>query len=181
MALTAATQYANRKGLDFKIYAYPKTNGASALLTIDYVNEVSLDLSSGTVWATGGQSHANKIPFNDPMEGTFTVSTQIMTPELMALISGQDMATWTLGEITFNNDVDTPFYVIEGTTTWKDKSGTYYTESVVCHKAAPEKAVNITYTGEGDPNSMDVVFNLAEDDDGNVYSTSMAVKTGTSA
>ena len=172
MAIAATTQYANRKGLDFKIYAYPKTEEATPLMTIDFVNEVACELTSNTVWATGGQNHANKIPFNDPFEGTFTVSTQILTPQLMAMLAGQDISSFTAGsEVVFNNNTETTFYVIEGTTTWKDKDGKLYAEDVKCFKAAPEKALNITYTGEGDPNSMDIVFNLAEDSDGSVYSS----------
>jgi len=177
MALTKTTQYANRKGLDFKIYAFPKTENAEPLLTVDYVNECSLDLTSGMVWATGGKSHANRISFNDPMEGTFTISTQIMTPELMALIAGKDMSSFTAGEIVFNNNDENKFYVIEGDTVWKDKDSVIYTETVKCYKASPEKAFNITYTGEGDPNSVDITFNLAEDEDGNVYASTMADQT----
>ena len=174
MPLTKTTQYANRWGLDFKVYAFPKASAAAPLLTVDYVNEVALELSSSTVWATGGKNHANKIPFNDPMEGTFTLSTQIMTSELLALSAGKDMSTFTGNEIVFNNNDANKFYVIEGTTSWKDKDGVVYTEECVCFKASPEKAYNVTYTGEGDPNSMDIVFNLAEDDDGNVYSSKLS-------
>lgn len=176
MALTKTTQYANRWGLDFKVYAYPKTENATELLNIDFVNEVAVDISSGTVWATGGRSHANKIPFNDPMEGTLTVSTQIMTTELLALIAGKDMSSFSGDEVVFNNNDANKFYVIEGTTAWKDKDGVVYDEEIVCYKASPEKAYNVTYTGEGDPNSMDITFNLAEDDDGNIYSTSKATQ-----
>lgn len=173
MALTKGTKYANRWGLNFNVYAYPKTESAQPLLTVDYINECSLDLSSGTVWATGGRSHANRVPFNDPMEGTFTISTQLMTSELLAMIAGKDMSSFSGNEVVFNNNDANKFYVIEGTTAWKDEDSTLYTETIKLYKASPEKAFNISYTGDGDPNSVDITFNLAEDSDGNVYGSTM--------
>ena len=181
MALTKTTQFANRWGLDFKVYAYPKATGATALLEVDYVNEVAVDFSSDTVWATGGMYHANKIPFSDPIEGTLTLSTHILTSELLALAAGKDMSSFSGNEVKFTN-TDTPrFYVIEGTTSWKDADGTVYTDAVTAYKVAPDKAYNITYTGEGDPNSFDITFNLLEDDDHNVFSSSVTAPSGTSS
>ena len=180
MALNKNTKYANRWGLDFKIYAFPKTENAEPLMTVDYINECSLELSSGTVWATGGRSHANRVPFNDPMEGTFTISTQLMTSELMALVAGKDMSSFSGNEVIFNNNDANKFYVVEGETVWKDEDSTLYTESVKLFKASPEKAFNITYTGTGDPNSVDITFNLAEDDDGHVYSSTIATQSSES-
>lgn len=177
MALTKSTQYANRFGMNFKIYDITDTTLDTPLVTVEYLNEVSVDLSGSTVWATGGQSHANKVPFSDPMEGTMTWSTQIMTTELLALIAGKDMATFTGDEVIFNNNDANKFYVVTGTTVWKDKDGIVYAEDVKCYKASPQKAYNVTYTGTGDPTSLDITWDLAEDDDGNVYSSKKLEKT----
>ncbi len=172
MALTKSTQYANRFGINWSVYPYPKSG--TALLTIDYINEVSVDFSSNTAWATGGIYHANQVPFSDPIEGTVTLSTQIMTSELLALVAGKTMSSFSGNTVTFSNSDSPQFYVLEGTTSWKDKDGTIYAETVTCHKVAPDKAFNVTYTGEGDPNSMDITFNLLEDSNHQVYTSTVA-------
>lgn len=174
MALGKDTQYANRFGMNLEFFAITDTELATPLLTVDFANEVAVDLSGDTVWATGGQSHANKVPFNDPMEGTLTISTQLMTTELLAMIAGKDMTKFSGNEVVFNNNDANKFYIITGTTVWKDKDGVTYAENIKCFKASPQRAYNVTYTGTGDPSSMDIVFNMAEDDDGNVYSTKKA-------
>ena len=74
MALAKTTQVANRCGVDLKIYKY-KADGTieeegTPLLTIDFCNEVSWEITSDSVWATGGQTHANKIGFVNPVEGS---------------------------------------------------------------------------------------------------------------
>lgn len=178
MAIAKTTQTANRFGVDLKVWPVGTTTfDGEPLLTIDYVNEVSVELSGDTVWATGGQSHANKVPFTDPIEGTLTLSTQILTSELIALCAGEDMTTFSGNAITFNNHKTNTYYTITGSTVWKDKDGVTYSEEIVCYKAAPNRSYNVTYTGDGDPSSMDIVFNLTEDDDGNVYKATRADKT----
>ena len=168
MALTDAMQFANRCGLNVNIYKYPKGASASAV-EVPFANECALDLSGDITWATGGQVASKLIGFQNPIEGTFKISTQIMTDALLALISGVD-ATQTATEIVFKNDMDanTIYYVIEADTVWKDKSGTTKEEHIVVHKALPKKAYNITYNGSGDPVSVDVEFELLGDiqDDG---------------
>lgn len=171
MALTKTTQYANRRGMDLKFYAITDTACETPLLTVDYCNQVSVDLSGSTVWATGGQNHANKVPFEDPMEGTLTISTQIMTTELLALLAGKDMTSFDGNEVIWNNRDAIKFYIITGETVWKDKDGVTYAETIKAYKASPQKAYSKDYTGEGDPSELEIVFDLAEDDAGNVYSS----------
>lgn len=179
MALTKTTQYANRFGLNIKFWDLgADTATGTAVATCEFANEISVDLSGSTVWATGGQTHANKVPFNDPMEGTFTISTQLLTTELLALLAGKDMKTFTGNEVVFNNNDANKFYMITGETVWKDKDGVTYKENIKCFKASPQRAYNVTYTGTGDPSSMDIVFDLAEDDKGNVYSSEKVENAG---
>lgn len=171
MALAATTQYANRFGMNLKFYPYGSETTGEPVATVDFANEVSVELSGSSVWATGGQSHANKVGFVDPYEGTMTISTQVLTTQFLALMGGKDMATFSGNEITFNNNDANRFYTVIGETVWKDKDGVTYAEEIKAFKASPQRAYNVTYTGTGDPSSMDVVFDLTEDDDGNVFST----------
>ena len=174
MPLTDGMQFANRCGLNVNIYKYPKAEEASAI-EVPFANECALDLSGDITWATGGQAASKLIGFPNPIEGTFKISTQIMTDALLALISGAD-ATAETTEISFKNDpdADTIYYVIEADTVWKDKAGETKAETITVHKALPKRAYNITYNGSGDPISVDVEFELLEDADGNVVTITKA-------
>ena len=88
MAIMNTTQFANRYGLNIEIFASTDAEMKTALMTIDFANVSDISLSGDRTWATGGQDHANKIGFNNPIEGTFKLSTQIMTMELLNLMAG---------------------------------------------------------------------------------------------
>lgn len=174
MAFTFAgtTQTANRLGLDIKIYSYDTADpgdvasGATALMTIDFANVSTIELTGDRVYATGGQEHANKIPFNNPYEGTLTLSTQIMTLDLLRLLSGGAFTATSTNDVVFKNTSATApaYYTIVAETVWQDKDGNVIEESVTYHKVSPQRALNLTYSGEGDPQSADVVFDLFQDD-----------------
>lgn len=173
MAITNTTQFANRYGLNVTIYAHTDTEMASPLTVIDFANVSDVSLSGERVWATGGQDHANKIGFNDPLQGTLTLSTQIMTIELLALMSGGDVTT-TGTTVAFGNDTNTApkYYIIKAETVWQDSDGSTYSETLTFHKACPKRAFNISYNGEGDPTSVDVEFDLLQDAEGKVLTVS---------
>lgn len=180
MALANTTQFANRYGLDVQVFAYTDgTVGEAPLMTIDFANSCALDISGERVWATGGQEHANMIGFNDPIQGTLTISTQIMTAQLLALISGSADLTET-EEITFKNDaLSSPkYFTLKAATVWQDASGAVYSEVLTFHKVSPQKAYNITYTGEGDPTSVDVTFDVLQTESGDVLTISKADDKG---
>ena len=94
MALTDAMQFANRCGLDVKIYKYPKGASATAI-EIPFANECALDVTGDIAWATGGKNASKLIGFHNPIEGTFKITTQIMTEALLALMAGADATTAT--------------------------------------------------------------------------------------
>lgn len=131
MALTNTTQYANRMGSDLKFFKFGTADldTATPVVTVDFANEVSVDISGGNTWATGGKKHANKIAFSDPMEGTITISTQLMTTAMLALIAGKDISAVSGSEVTFNNNDETQFWIITGDTIWKDIDSNLLTES----------------------------------------------------
>ena len=49
-----------------------------------------------------------------------------------------------------------------------DKDGTIYEEKLTFHKAIAKRALNIEYNGDGDPVSVDIEFELGQNDDGYV-------------
>lgn len=173
MAITNTTQFANRYGLNIEIFAHTDTAMATPLMAIDFANVSEVNIAGERTWATGGQDHANKIGFNDPLQGTLKLSTQIMTMELIALMSGSsidDAAT----TVTFVNNTNTApkYYIIKAETVWQDADGNTYSETLTFHKACPKRAFNISYNGEGDPTSVDVEFDLLQDAEGKVLTVS---------
>ena len=231
---------ANRKGAKIQLRKY---SDKSLFAYIDYANSIAVDLSSGRVYATGGDSGARQVGFDDPIEGTLKISTQIVPIELVALActpdgvkdggeiairekltaaegkvtlsktpvpgtiyvykDGEDItatpaATTATGmevtiadakagdvyiayyivaseeakSVTFSNAKTPGCYIVYGNTVWKDTNDTISAEHFKAYKAMPQKAFSITYQGSGDPLTFEMTFDLMEDDDGNVYTSS---------
>ena len=78
---------ANRKGANIQLRKY---SDKSLFAYIDYVNSVAVELTSGRVYATGGDSGARQVGFDDPIEGTIKLSTQIVPIEFVALACSPD-------------------------------------------------------------------------------------------
>ncbi len=231
---------ANRKGANIQLRKY---SDKSLFAYIDYVNSVAVELTAGRVYATGGDSGARQVGFDDPIEGTIKLSTQIVPIEFVSLAcspdgveeggeigirekltlasgkltlaktpvagtiyvyrEGEDItatpaATEATGtevtieggadgdvyiayyivaseeakSATFNNDKTPGCYIIYGDTVWKDTNDTISAEHFKAYKAMPQKAFSITYQGSGDPLTFEMTFDLMEDEDGNVYTSS---------
>ena len=231
---------ANRKGANIQLRKY---SDKSLFAYIDYVNSVAVELTSGRVYATGGDSGARQVGFDDPIEGSIKLSTQIVPIEFVALacspdgvedggeigirekitvkeegkitltktpvagtiyvykdgedITSQPAATTATGmdvtianakvdevyvayyivasaeakSATFNNDKTPGCYIIYGDTVWKDTNDTISAEHFKAYKAMPQKSFSITYQGSGDPLTFEMTFDLMEDEDGNVYTS----------
>ena len=231
---------ANRKGANIQLRKY---SDKSLFAYIDYVNSVSVELSSNRVYATGGDSGARQVGFDDPIEGTLKLSTQIVPIEFVALAcspdgveeggeigirekltlatskltlsktpvagtlyvfkEGEDITSTpaattatgtsvtisdgTEGDVyiayyivaseeaksaTFSNAKTPGCYIVYGDTVWKDTNDTISAEHFKAYKAMPQKAFSITYQGSGDPLTFEMTFDLMEDEDGNVYTSS---------
>lgn len=161
MAITATTKIANRYGLNLTFHKITDT-GTTNDVVVDFANEVSIEVSGDAVYATGGQGHKRLVGFNNPLEGSMTISTQIITPALMKLITAETGTT--VGSNTFKSRSDMPYYTITGTTVWKDTDGATHTETITAHKALIRANYSATYSGDGDPHSIDVNVELLEDD-----------------
>lgn len=231
---------ANRKGANIQLRKY---SDKSLFSYIDYANSVAVELTSNRVYATGGDSGARQVGFDDPIEGTMRISTQIVPIEFVALacspdgvetggeigikeklilasgaltltkapvagtlyvykdgddISSTPAATTATGtsvtidggtdgdayiayyivasaeakSATFNNRKTPGCYIVYGDTVWKDTNDTISAEHFKAYKAMPQKSFSITYQGSGDPLTFEMTFDLMEDEDGNVYTSS---------
>lgn len=183
MSLTNTTKMANRYGLDIEFYNY-KSDGTvdgEAIAKIDFANEVGVELTSEITWATGGQSHADMIPFKDPTKGTFKISTQVVNMQVMALAAGVELNAENLKKIEFQNKkgVSSPkFYIIKGKTVWQGEDGTIYEEIITAYKACVKPGYRATYNGSGDPQSLDIEFELGTNENGQVADFERADSAG---
>lgn len=163
---------ANRYGLNLKFYEYSASGvGETAAYELKFANEVGLEINGSTVWATGGQNHANRIPFADPKTGVLTISTQLVDKELLFIAAGGKVSAFTGNTIEFKNDQAAArpvFYKIEGETVWVDEDGVSHNETITCYKASIQPSHKRTYNGSGDPQSIDIIFDLSTDSDGNL-------------
>ena len=162
--MSASIKMANRYGLNLKL---TNITDDTDTMVIDFANEVSLEVTGEITWATGGQGHVKMIGFKDPLEGTLKVSTQVTDSGIMNLISGQKL-TDDSGVASFNGKMKKfRYYKIEGDTLWQDEDGNVYTENVIVYKALVKPNYSVTYNGSGDPVSIDIEFELAEDKEKN--------------
>lgn len=232
---------ANRKGANLQLRNYAD---GTLYSYIDYANSVAVEITSNRIYATGGESAARQVGFDDPIEGTLKIATQIVPIEFVALacspdgvetgaqigkrekltvttegtltlseepvagtlyvysadgdVTGEPVATTateksvtiadakvndvyiayyivaseTAQTATFSNTRTPGCYTIYGDTVWKDTQDIVQAEHFKAFKAMPQKAFSITYQGSGDPLSMEMTFDLMEDEDGNVYASS---------
>ena len=229
---------ANRKGLNTRLYRY---SDKSLFMNIPFGKVTAVDASASRVYATGGQNDGKMVGFDDPAEGTFKITTQIIPIEIIALACSPDGvsegADWAVREVlkatagkitltaepivgtlyvypknadldgepvattaaasdvtiadaeegdeyvayylknvkdaktvTLNNNVTPGTYIIYSDTTYKAEDDTIVAEQIHCYKAMPQKAISLSYQGSGDPASMDLTFDLMEDDNGDVIS-----------
>lgn len=179
MSIAKTTQLANRYGLNIKLWAAGTTSFVGdlvkPLMVIEFVNLTNISISGDKTWATGGRAHRQKIGFDNPLTGTLKLSSQILTAELLALMAGKDLSTFTGTSIDFETGENTSVlsYVIQADTVWKDSTGALYSEALTAYCATPKRALNIEHNGDGDPVSVDIEFDLIENDNGKILTVGL--------
>ncbi len=182
MPSTNKTKLANRYGLNLYFYKYGAaendyTDPSKALAVIDFANEISFELSGDLVWATGGRGHKRLIGFRDPYEGTMTISTQITNDVLLDILTGGDGSEAGRSHVFKNTDDTNNYFEIRGYTVYKGEGGEVVYEKLIAHKAMVSPSYSMSYTGEGDPQSIDIEFQLAADDKEQVLTLERADET----
>lgn len=167
MAFDGTKKLANRYGLNLYFYKYGQKDAAPCAV-IDFANEVSIELSTDLVWATGGQGFKKMVGFKNPYEGTLTITTQITNNTLLSLLSGGDGELANGKAVFSDTDKQNNYFVIKGYTSYKAEDGTVAYEEITAHKAMVAPGFSTSYTGDGDPQSIDIEFQLAADGDNNV-------------
>jgi len=170
--LEKTTLFANRSGLDLKFFKYDKSRGAYGFkadedpLLVNFVNSCSLETNGDTAWATGGMGFKRLIGFDNPLEGTFTIETQLTNPAVWAMLAGLDPKDFNKKKINFSNDPKRRkfYFVLECVTLYKDEEGVNHTQNITLHKASVQRAFSVSYTGDGDPQSITITLDLADNE-----------------
>ena len=164
------TQIANRYGLNISLCdAY---NPDTVCQTIEFANISSVNIEGGTTFARGGAGREKSIGFYDNIVGEFVLSTQILTNDLLCLMAGGGDSWDGESPIVFKNRfLEKPrIYVLKAETVWQDKEGNVYSEFLTIHRTRPRVAFGRNYSGETDVASVDIVFDIMEDNAGRVIS-----------
>ena len=178
MPSTNKTKLANRYGLNLYFYKYGAadndyTDPSKAAAVIDFANEVAIELSSDVVWATGGRGHKRMVGFRNPYEGTMTITTQITNDVLLDILTGGDGSEAGRKHV-FKNTDDNNYFEIRGYTVYKGENGEVVYENLIAHKALVTPSYSMSYTGDGDPQSVDIEFQLAANDEDEVLTLERA-------
>lgn len=176
-SLSPKVQIANRCGLNIQICDADNLN--TVYQRIDFANISSIKLDGDTVFATGGAAHSNKVGFYNKLVGEFTLSTQILTQDLMCLMSGKSASWDGKSPIVFKNRLfdKSHVYAIVGDTVWKDKTGNVYEEKITFHRVKPRIAYKRSFVGEGEVASVDIVFDLLQNNYGQIITFGSAEPT----
>jgi hypothetical protein len=81
---------ANREVCDLTLLDYVTKK---PFMYIDYANVTTNENSSSSVFATGGKGAPRRIRFDGEKVSTLSLETQIITPELIGLLSGAEVVT----------------------------------------------------------------------------------------
>ena len=162
------TRIANRYGLNIRLC--DANNLDTVYQTIDFANISSIDISGDAVFAHGGAAHEKRVGFYDKLVGEFTLSTQILTNNLLCLMTGGTAAWDGSSPIVFKNRLleQVRTFTLIGETVWQDKNGNVYGEQLILHRVRPRIAYNRKYALDGDVASVDIVFDLMQDASGRV-------------
>lgn len=162
------TPISNRYGLNIRLC--DANNLDIVYQTIDFANISSIDIKGDTVFAHGGAAHEKKVGFYDKLVGEFTLSTQILTNDLLCLMTG-GVASWDgSSPIVFRNRLleQARTFAILCETIWQDKNGHAYSERLTLHRIRPRIAYNRKYALDGDVANVDIVFDIMQDAAGQV-------------
>ena len=162
------TRFANRYGLNVRLC--DADNLDIVYQTIDFANISSIDISGDIVFAYGGADHEKRIGFYDRLVGEFTLSTQILTNDLLCLMTG-GTATWDgFSPIVYRHRLleKVRTFALVGETVWKDSDGNVYGEQLIFHRVRPRISYAHKYSGDGEVSSADIVFDIMQDAAGQV-------------
>lgn len=158
------TQLSSRYGLNLRLCA---ANDLDKIYQrIEFANISSASLDADAVFATGGAIHKRKIAFFDGIVGELTLTTQILTQDLLCLMSASGASWDGHSPIVFRSrgGEREDAYAMIGETVWKDKNGCVYGEQLIFHRIRPRVAYKRTYSGDGDVADVKIVFDILLDE-----------------
>jgi len=141
----------------------------TVICTVAGTLTVPSDIKAGTLFVYASGSYAGT-----PIAGTLAGTTFTATaPADIAVDASYDigyLVTKSTGvkKVTFNDTKNPLDYYITMRTTEKSEDGILSTKKITIFKGKPTKALDITYSSEGDPVSVSMTINCLRDKQGNI-------------
>lgn len=175
-----AKQYAFLDCIDLKLYPAGtdvKTAGLPAddpvgTIVIDYLNESGLTIEADAVYARA--KGVNCVAFNGNKQGTFTMSSELLSMEHLAMIMGGVYDEGT-NSIKVNNEDVSVGYVMAGTFRGKERgSNAMQKFQIICYNVAPQVNTDLQLSAL-DIGSFELVLDVLADEDGDMIEITQIV------
>ena len=115
---------------------------------------------------------ACKVGIDTPIANVTVADTTITIPEategakyIVYYLASQANAT----TVKFSDTLSPGYYSLYGKTNYKGTKNNKCSEYNHFYKLRPQKALNLTYQGTGDPMSLEITFDVLSDDNGDFY------------
>lgn len=115
---------------------------------------------------------ACKVGIDTPIANVTVADTTITIPEategakyIVYYLASQANAT----TVKFSDTLSPGYYSLYGKTNYKGTKNNKCSEYNHFYKLRPQKALNLTYQGTGDPMSLEITFDILSDDNGDFY------------
>lgn len=171
MAKTGADLYAIKKCVNGTL---TEIGGKAKAIKVDFCNTFDMETSSDKI--TARADGVDVITWNTSIERTFTLGSECMSDDALALLVGGTIDTAT-SKITVPKDVPSTCYSYEGTFTVVYKDGTVGVKTMKIPKVQPNVDNSLSLSSV-DLSTFEVQFNILSGDEDFVFT--IEPKTGES-
>ena len=175
-----AAQYAFLDAIDVKLYPAGtdvKTAGVPAddpagTIVIDYLNESGLTLEADPVYARA--KGANAVSFNGAKTGQFTMNSELLSMEHLAMIMGGNYDEGANKIKVTNEDVSKGFVMV-GTFRGKERgSNAIQKFQIICYNVAPQVNTDLQLSAL-DIGTFELVLDILADEAGDIIEITQIV------
>lgn len=150
---------------------------------IDTAKMSTLDNSSSTVYAQGGQGYSRLLAWEGEKVVTFTVEDALISEEAFHALTGADR-TATKDKVTYSIKTTSfaGFYSVEADTLFRElETGKDMPTKIKFPKVKLQTTLNLSMAPTGDPSTFTFTFDAFPDDKNELYSLEIAVSDAKTA
>ena len=155
----AGTLFAIKDAIDITL---TKKGESTTFTTIDYLNDVQIQMDSEQVYAT--RKGDNYISFSSGRTGTLTMNCEVIDEDFLCMIIGGKKGG--AGEIIVSGEVPNQSYTAEGTFRMVSLTGEQY-KKIKFHNLKAQVSADLTLSAS-EISSFSLVLDIMADDEGKV-------------